>query len=229
MKNLLVAFILLFTSFLYSQETKFIEVTGTANVEYPADQIGWTIRISKIEDSLEKSSKDANSVLADLLGILEQTGIDKNDIQVSPIQQGRYYENNYDKKSRKFAGFYSNINVSFILEEMNKYPQIILKLSESDEFERISSSWDDSKYEEHHKSTLIQASDNAKNKAEYLADNLGMQLGSVMAIQEGNTSSGYPNPFNTSTSSDYSTPIVTGKVSYTRSVKVKFELIEKEK
>ena len=99
MKNILIAFILLFTSFLYSQETKFIEVTGTANIEYPADQISWTIRISKVEDSLEKSSKEANSVINNLLSILEQTGIDKNDIQVSPLQQGRYYENEYDRQN----------------------------------------------------------------------------------------------------------------------------------
>ena len=229
MKKIFILILLLSASFLYSQESRYIEVTGKAEIEYPADQVSWIVRISIIEDLLEKSSMEANSALTDLLGILEQTVIDKNDIQVSPIQQGRHYENDYDKKSRRFAGFYSNISVSFILKDMNKYPQLVKKLSESDEFENIHSSWDDSKYEEHHKSTLIQASDNAKNKAMYLADNLGMQIGSVLEIVEGGTSTGYPNPFNTSTSLGYKTPIASGKVSYTRSVKIKFELIEKQK
>ena len=229
MKKIFILILLLSASFLYSQESRYIEVTGKAEIEYPADQVSWIVRISIIEDLLEKSSMEANSALTDLLGILEQTVIDKNDIQVSPIQQGRHYENDYDKKSRRFAGFYSNISVSFILKDMNKYPQLVKKLSESDEFENINSSWDDSKYEEHHKSTLIQASDNAKNKAMYLADNLGMQIGSVLEIEEGGTSKGYPNPFNTSTSLGYETPITTGKVTYTRSVKIKFELIEKQK
>ena len=229
MKKIFILILLLSASFLYSQESRYIEVTGKAEIEYPADQVSWIVRISIIEDLLEKSSMEANSALTDLLGILEQTVIDKNDIQVSPIQQGRHYENDYDKKSRRFAGFYSNISVSFILKDMNKYPQLVKKLSESDEFENINSSWDDSKYEEHHKSTLIQASDNAKNKAMYLADNLGMQIGSVLEIVEGGTSTGYPNPFNTSTSLGYETPITSGKVSYTRSVKIKFELIEKQK
>jgi len=226
-KKIFILFLLFSGSLIYPQETRFIEVTGKAEIEYPADQISWSVRISKIEDSLEESSKEVNSAFTDLLAILEQTGIDKNDIQVSPIQQGRYYENEYDRKSKRFVGFYSNINISFILKDMSKYSQLVKKLSESAEFENLQSSWDDSNYEEHHKSTLIQASDNAKNKAEYLAENLGAQLGSVLEIREGSSSTNYPNPFNTSTSLDYNAPVVSGKVSYIRSVTVKFELIQK--
>jgi uncharacterized protein YggE len=227
MKKIFILFLLFSGSLIYPQETRFIEVTGKAEIEYPADQISWSVRISKIEDSLEESSKEVNSAFTDLLAILEQTGIDKNDIQVSPIQQGRYYENEYNRKSKRFVGFYSNMNISFILKDMSKYSQLVKKLSESAEFENLRSSWDDSNYEEHHRSALIQASDNAKNKAEYLAENLGAQLGSVLEIREGSSSTNYPNPFNTSTSLDYNAPVVSGKVSYIRSVTVKFELIQK--
>lgn len=228
MKNLILfCGILIFNSYLYSQDMRFIEVTGTANIEYPADQINWTVNINKIENSLDRSAEKANSVLNDLIITLKQIGIDDNDIQISPIQQGRYFENEIDRQYRKFVGFSSNINVSFILRDLNKYPQLVRKLSESDEYDKTRSSWDDSKYEEHHKSTLIQASDNARSKAMYLAQNLGMQIGPVLEIQEGSQAAGYPNPFNTSTSLGYETPIASGKISYTRSIKIKFELKEK--
>lgn len=215
---------LLFLSTTYSQNIKFIEVMGTANIEYPADQINWTVDLRKIADTFEESANQVNTSLNSLLEILNLNGIDKNDIQVSPIQQGRYYEQDYDKRNRVFKGFVSSMIVNFTLKDMMKYSVLVSKLSKSDEFENIRSSYSDSKYEDHHKETLIKATDEAKKKATYLIENVGKKMGAVLEVVE--TNSSYPNPFNSSTSLQYETPITSGKVSYSRSVKIKFEITE---
>jgi uncharacterized protein YggE len=198
---------------------------GTANIEFPADQINWTVDIRKIADTFEESSTNCNSALNSLLEILNLNEIDKNHIQISPIQQGKYYEQDYDRRTRVFKGFVSSLIVNFILKDMMKYSELVSKLSKSDEFENIRSSYSDSKYEDHHKETLIKASDEAKKKAIYLIENIGKKIGSVLEVVE--TNSSYPNPFNSSTSLPYEMPINSGKVSYSRSVKIKFEITEK--
>ena len=220
----IIAVIFLFTSISFPQTSNFIEVNGTANIEYPADQINWTVDIRKIADTFEESTDQVGSIVNDLLEILEQIGINKNDIQIAPLQQGRYYENDSDRRTRIFKGFVSSLSVNFILKDILKYSQLISKLSKSDNFENIRSSYGDSKYEIHHKETLIKATDEAKKKAIYLSENLGKKIGSVLEIVEANNS--YPNPFNSSTSLQYEMPAATGKVSYTRSVTIKFEIID---
>ena len=52
----IIAVIFLFTSISFPQTSNFIEVNGTANIEYPADQINWTVDIRKIADTFEEST-----------------------------------------------------------------------------------------------------------------------------------------------------------------------------
>lgn len=222
--KLLITFVILFIAVSYPQTSNFIEVTGTANIEYPADQINWTVDIRKIADTFEESTDQVNSVLKELLEIFDQIGINKNDIQIAPLQQGRYYDNDSDRRTRIFKGFVSSLNVNFILKDLLKYSELVSRLSKSDNFENIRSSYSDSKYEMHNKETLIKATDEAKKKAVYLSENLGKKIGSVLEVVETNNS--YPNPFNSSTSLQYEMPAATGKVSFTRSVTIKFEIID---
>lgn len=226
MKKAALVFLLsaIFSS-IYSQEKRFIEVTGTANQEFPADQINWNFDIKKIAKSFDESKNQLDNTLNKLIAILNSANIDRHDIKISPIQQSRYYEFNQDRE-RVFKGFKSNCNLNFTLKDLTRYTELVSKLTELEEFEYFNTFYSDSNYELHHKATLLKASDEAKKKAEYLAENMGVRVGSVLEIQEANVS--YPNPFNSSTSLQYDTPIQSGKVDYTRSVKIKFELIDKK-
>ena len=152
MKKIFILVLLFCWCFLYPQEVKFIEVTGTANIEYPADQISWRVIIKKISDTFSESRSNAEMDLKELEEILKSNGIKKDDIQITPIQQGRFYE--YDGRNKIFKGYFSSFNVNFILRDISKYSNLISQLSESGDFENLVPSWNDSKYEEHHRSTV---------------------------------------------------------------------------
>ena len=135
MKKIFILILLFSASFLYSQETRFIEVTGTANVEYPADQISWRVIIKKVADTFSESRNEAESDLKKLQEILVTNNIDKNDIQITPVQQGRHYE--YDGRNKVFKGYFSSYNVNLILRDISKYSRLISQLSESGDFENL--------------------------------------------------------------------------------------------
>lgn len=226
MKSLMIiAIALLTTAVVFADgNQKLVTVSGTAVLEFPADEINWDVTIRKIRDSLEDSKNDCNAAVSNLLELLNESGIKKNDIEVSPIQLSKYFEQDENRK-RVFKGFTTGIKVKFKLKDLSRYSYLVTKLSKSNDFERVNSSYGDSKYEEHNREALIKAAITAKEKAKYLAQSLGAKIGSIIEIVE-TTKQNYSNPFNLSEGLRGETPIVSGRISYRRSVTVKYELIK---
>jgi len=228
MKTLISLMVVIFVTTVVSADDnqKSITVSGTAVIEVPADEINWDISIRKISDSLEDSKNDCNTAVNNLLEVLNASGIKKSDIEVSPIQLNKYFEQN-EYRERIFKGFTAGIKVKFRLKDLSGYSNLVTQLSKSNDFERVNSSYKDSKYEEHNREALIKAAITAKEKAEYLAQSLGSKIVIIIEIIEA-TGQKYPNPFNSSTYLEGFKPVISGRISYRRSVTVKYELITEE-
>ena len=228
MKTLISLMVVIFATTIISADDnqKSITVSGTAVIEFPADEISWDISIRKISDSLEDSKNECNTAVDNLLEVLNASGIKKGDIEVSPIQLSKHFVQN-EYRERVFKGFTAGIKVIFKLKDLSGYSNLVTQLSKSDDFENVNSSYKDSEYEEHNREALIKASITAKEKAEYLAQSLGAKIGTIIEIVEA-TGQKYPNPFNSTTYQQGFRPVISGRISYRRSVTVKYELITDE-
>ena len=224
MKNILILIpVLLFLSDLYAiDSTRFIEVNGIAIVKQRADQIKWKFKIKIVDSSIEISKQKNDKVLQELMIILRSISQDENDIEVLPILQGK----NFIREDRKRVqnGFFTSVNINFTQRDLSKYSELVMKLSKNDYFEIVHSSFENSKYEDQHKSALKKAILAAREKAEYLAEALGLKISSVLEIHETSPFQSYPSPYNVATTVTGNTGETSGVVTISRSVRVKFSL-----
>ena len=223
MKKLFVV-ILLFSFALINgkEKQKYINVTGTSELTVPADQVNITVQIKSIALSIEESKNNNDKSLTELLNIIKAAGINTDDIQISPISLGKNYE--YKNGERVQNGYFINVDVSILLKDLSKYYELTDKLSLSDNYEITSSGYAVSNYEEQVKNVFEKALKAAKEKAEYMTKTMNVKLGDVLEIDENNLGGG-PIPLNAFAKEDFQQSGISGKVTITRSVRVKFAIM----
>ncbi|MGA9292054.1 MAG: SIMPL domain-containing protein, partial [Ignavibacteriaceae bacterium] len=160
----LIILIFCFVTVNAQENNKYINVNGTSELILPADQINFIVQIKIIDESVSESKKTNDKYLNELLTILKETEINSKDIEVSPITIGNNYES--VERERKQKGFYTEVNVSFILKDLSKYYDLTNKLSKNNYFEITNSNYSISDYEVQHKFAYEKALKAAKEKAE---------------------------------------------------------------
>ena len=224
MKYLVLFVLLLCSVSVNAQENNgYINVNGTSELILPADQINFGVQIRTVAESLDMSKSTNDEYLSELKTILKETGINQDDIEISPVTLGKNYE--YDTQvGRRQKGFYTECRVTFILKDFSKYYELTDKLSASSHFEVVSSGYSLSDYEQHNKKAYEKALLAAKDKAEYMAKTLGVKLGEVLEIDENNFWQNNAVPFNTVAKVSTQDENVSGKVTISKSVRVKFSI-----
>jgi uncharacterized protein len=221
MKKLLFILIFLFIASSYAQQ-KYINVNGTSKLELNADEIGYNLQINVVEQSIQESKKKNDEYVNQLLNILKNNGISKDDIEVSPIVLGKNYI--YNNRQREQNGYFARVNVSFVLKDLTKYYDLTDRLSTNDNFEITGSYYDISDYEAQNKKAYEDALKAAKDKAGYMCKTLGLTLGDVMEIDETGNPQPFARPFNTLSKEGSQNENPFGKVTISRSVRVKFAI-----
>ncbi len=218
MKKLLLFALMLFTLPAFTQQ-RYVDVNGTSELEVNADEIRFNVQIRTIDASLESSKKKADQYAAQLIRLLKDEGINKDNIKESPVTFGKNYD--YSEGKRVQKGFFTNINVSFLLKEFNKYYELTDKISTNENYE-MNSVYDLSDLEKQNRKAYEQALLAAKEKAEYLCNTLGVTLGDVLEIDETGNDRNNPVPFNVRSKEFTPADNPFGTVTIQKSIRVKF-------
>ncbi|OAN60705.1 hypothetical protein A8B79_09285 [Balneola sp. EhC07] len=221
MKYLFLCFLLTFSVTTYSQ-VRYIEVNGTYESVLPADRVSFSIQLKTVLETVEEAKNVNTQKLDNLLKQLTDIGISQTDINVSPITIGKNYT--YVNNQRQQEGFYVQVNLSVLLQDLNLYTELTDAFVLNNSIEKIQSSYKISDYEHQHQLAYEKALQLAKTKASYMAKVYEMSLGEVLEIEENSSWSSYSIPFNSVTTENSKEENDFGKVTIRRSVRVKFIL-----
>ncbi|MGD8780638.1 MAG: SIMPL domain-containing protein [Ignavibacteria bacterium] len=225
MKKILILFLLPCFYSLNAQDlSRFIDVNGTAEIVAEADHIFFNVQIRNVAETLEQSKQVNLNASDELVKILNEFNIAKEDWEISPIKFGKEYS--YMSEERKLIGYFSQVNVTVKLRNFTDYYEFITKLSKNSLYEVVSSGYGVSDLIKYHKEATIKATKAAKEKAEYIAESMGVKVGKIIQIKEHDLFESYPKPLNSVTMIAESKEDISGKVKISRSINMKLEIMD---
>ena len=201
-----------------------VEVDATAELLIEPDFATFHIKIRGEADSLAEASKRLEDSSTVLKTSLAEAGFAGETIRLSAISSGRHFEGSRDQQI--FKGFFAERSAILELRDLSKRQALEEVLLRDDRIEISSINAQSSQHDELRKQVLLDAAAVAKEKAAALAKALDAEIGTVLAIRQGNVQYGFG--FVTSnrigTADNGVAAAELEKLSYQASVSVKFEL-----
>lgn len=211
-------------------QSRFINVTGTAEIIAQADCIVFNAQIRTVNESMEQAKKINDRNLDELLTTIKSNGVNSDDIEIAPVSLGKNYE--YGTSGRKERGYFANVNLTFKLKDFSKYLKLTEKIAKNPSA-ALNSSFELSKEKLQilNKEARLKALAAAKEKAEYMAAALKTKLGSVSEIEEVDGESptfrgmGALANISAKMDTDMLNEPVAGNITIKKTVRVKFDIL----
>ena len=163
-------------------EKKSIRVVGSAEMEVIPDELYFAIVLQEYMNK-DKVKVEIDKLEKELQASVNASGIAKENLQIENV-----FGQQWAHKKRKQHEFFSSKLYIIKLSDPGKIDGILDKLDAQGIDQVYISRFSHSKIEQFRKDLKIQSIKNAKEKARYLLEAIGEQLGDPIEIQEGTIS-----------------------------------------
>src|SRR6056297_2425427 len=180
MRSLTLLFSFLLISFsINAQDPGFLTISSEGSVELPADVIQFNVNVNAEGDTPQKAYNLHKQREEALVRLLEKYDIEEKNIRFEPVaisktNAGRSY-------NKEEAVYQTRQNVSLTLSDFEVYEQIQITLIDEG-FDNFSGNFLSTEAEKGKDRALRRAISNAKEKASLIADESGVKMGSIVAI-----------------------------------------------
>ena len=183
-----------------------ITVNGTGEVLIPADTAVVSLGVSATDREVLKAQKQANQAIADIREALVKAGVKEEDINTDYINIYAMYD--YSEGAEVLKGYNANSTLAIRVTDIEAVGEVDTTEAEA--------------------KAMKKAVEDAKDKAEVLAEASGLEIRGIEEIVEGGTYSydrGMMNNFAKATAEDAAagTVVQAAKLSVTSTITIKFK------
>ncbi len=166
------------------KEENTINVQGSAELKVDPDEAEVWAGVSFVKDTAEEAQAEANKVVNDILDGLRYKGITEDDIETTQLSLREEYSWNEGK--REIIGWRATQTLKVKTTDMNKVGTIVDVAVDNgaNQINNINFGLSDELEKEYKKQALTDAAKNVKEKAETIAESLGVKLGSIKTVSE---------------------------------------------
>jgi uncharacterized protein YggE len=164
------------------QESRFITVTGDADVRVVPDEVVITLGVETWDENLDVAKRQNDERVKEALAIIQEYGVEPEHIQTDYISIEPRYRDDYEK--RDFIGFFVRKTIVITLKDISKFEDLLTSVLRGGvnyvhgiEFRTTELR----KYRDEARGLAIQA---AQEKAAAMAGALGQKVGKPHTIQE---------------------------------------------
>jgi len=153
-----------------------IYIQGQASINTVPDSVQLNVAIVEVDKNLMVAKQKADQTMAKAIKIAKQTGVDDKKINAAQIQINRDTQYNRETGKQDFNGYRVGRSLTFTLNEVDKYPQLLQNLVDAGINEIKQTQFITSRQIELQKQAQKMAIDDAKKAAKEFADNYDVKI-----------------------------------------------------
>ena len=163
-----------------------INVQGTSELTFDPDEAEVWAGISVVKLTAEEAQTEANKVINAVVDGLRYKGITEDDIATE--QLSLYEERRWENGKSSVVGWRATQTLKIKTTDLTKVGTIVdvCVSNGANTIQNINFGLSEEKEQEYKKQALAEATKNAKEKAETIAESLGAELGDIVRVSESN-------------------------------------------
>lgn len=159
-----------------------IYVEGSAEIEVAPDQMIITIGLSHTDPDVAIAKKEVDERSTILIDACKDIGIDMQDLATTALHVSPAYEYHGGERIPLGTRVYRQVDIT--LRNLEKYPALMAALIEADISNTVSTRLEVSNEKTLSDRALVAAIEDARKRAEAMAESLGKDLGEAHSISE---------------------------------------------